>query len=253
MFVAATLLIAAVSVRGIRGAPALAPQDRPREADAIAEPMQLLGRGASLRIEELSPRVSEPLRASWRASSRLLFGLRGCPELGEWLDGADGQRCERTLGDLRRGTRDEALAVLALTLQLARVTDWETGLLARTQNAERLGALIQEWLRAWGERGVDDATLAEPALAAVLVYGRVMRIAAEAPPVGRFEAPYARATAFLDTLLLDQNGQATRLGQALRARFPSAAAGFESGDDRLLGLDREAERLFAGLNGDCDE
>jgi hypothetical protein len=252
MVAAIALLVAAIAVRGIRGEAPLAPQDRPRSVDALAQPMQLLGRGAKLRIDELTARISEPLSAAWRASYRLPFELRGCPALSEWLDGRNGQSVERLIADLRRGSRDEALASLALTLQIARATEWEPGLLARTQNAERLGALVQEWLRAWGERGCDDATLAEPTLAATLFYGRVMRIAAEAPPVGRYDAPYERAKAFLEGLLLDQQGQATHLGIALKARHPSAANGFTSSSDALAGLGREAAQLFPELDGECD-
>ena len=247
------LLVAAAAVRGLHGTPPLAPQDRPREKAEIAEPMQLLGRGAALRIEELTARVSEAVKPNWNAAHRLPLELRDCPKLLEWIESADGQRFERLLGELRRGSREDAFASLALTLALARATDWNPGLLARTQNAERLGALLQEWLRVWGERGVGDALLAEPTLAATVLYGRVMRIAAEAPPIGRFDAPYERAKAFLSNALLDSHGQATALGRALQARFPAASAGFDDADDCLAGLDREAAQVFVGLDGKCSQ
>jgi len=247
------LLVGAIGVRGLRGALPLAPQDRPREKTEIAEPMQLLGRGASMRIEELTARVSEAVKPNWSAAHRLPFALRDCPKLLDWIESADGQRFERLLAELRRGSREDAFASLALTLALARATEWNPGLLARTQNAERLGALLQEWLRAWGERGVGDTLLAEPTLAATVLYGRVMRIAAEAPPVGRFDAPYERAHAFLANALLDHQGQTTALGRALQARFPAASAGFDDEHDCLSGLDREAAQVFAGLDGKCSQ
>jgi len=155
------LLVGAIGVRGLRGALAARAQDRPREKTEIAEPMQLLGRGASMRIEELTARVSEAVKPNWSAAHRLPFALRDCPKLLDWIESADGQRFERLLAELRRGSREDAFASLALTLALARATEWNPGLLARTQNAERLGALLQEWLRAWGERGVGDTLLAE--------------------------------------------------------------------------------------------
>jgi hypothetical protein len=253
MLATVALLVTAVVVRGLHGAPPLAPQDRPREKTEFAEPMQLLGRGASLRIEELTARVSETVKPNWKAAHRLPFELRDCPKLLEWIESADGQRFERLLGELRRGSREDAFASLALTLALARATDWNPGLLARTQNAERLGALLQQWLSAWGERGVGDSLLAEPTLAATVLYGRVMRIAAEAPPLGRFDAPYERAKAFLANALLDNQGQATALGRALQARFPAASSGFTDEHDCLAGFDREGAQVFAGLDGKCSQ
>jgi hypothetical protein len=80
-----------------------------------------------------------------------------------------------------------------------------------------------------------------------------MRIAAEAPPVGRFDAPYERAKAFLEGALLDPQGQPTALGRALRARFPAAMQGFGDSGDCLLGFDREAALLLPGLDGKCHE
>lgn len=249
----AVLLVASVAVRGLKGSPAIAPQDRPSAPTDIAEPMQLLGRGASLRIEELTPRISPELAGVWKSAHRLAFNVQDCPKLLDWIDGPDGQKCERLIGSLRRGSRDEALASLALTLALARTTEWKPGLLARTQHAEKLGAILQEWLRSWGERGASDRMLAEPTFAALAFYGRVMRTAAEAPPVGRFDAPYERARAFLAGVLLDSQGQPTALGRAMRTRFPAAMKGFDNEHDCLEGFEREGAQLFADVDGECGQ
>src|SRR5688572_24436099 len=244
------LLAAAVAVRAIRGEAPVAPQDRPREPDAIRSPMQLLGRGAFLRMSELDPRVGAAHRDEWKAARRSVFELSECPPLSEWLDGPEGQRLERTLGELRRGTRDEALGALALVIELARRTEWDPGLLGRSQNAQRLAGLLQEWLRAWGERGAEDATLSEPTLAAVLAYAHAMQVAVKAPALGDDEAAYERATSFLSLLLVDAQGQPSALSRALRARHSEAIAEFESRSDVLAGLDAAAEQLFPELDGE---
>jgi hypothetical protein len=248
---AALLFAAAVAVRAIPGEGPLAPSDRPVAPDAVREPMQLLGRGASLRIAELDGRVGPERAAEWRAARRSVFELQGCPDTAVWLDGPEGQRVARVVGDLRRGTREEALAALALILELARRTDWDPGLLARTADAERLALLLQDWLRAWGERGADDPTLAEPAVTAVLAYARVARRACRAPPIGRIEAIYERARAFLASILADAQGQPTALSRALRARHPTAIEGFDSKQDCLAGFDRAFDQLDPALDGDC--
>jgi hypothetical protein len=250
---AAALLAVAVAVRGIRGDPPIAPVDRPREPSAIAEPMQLLRAGSELRVSELSERISPEVRREWSSLFRMPYALDDCPPLGEWLVGLTGQRFERLLGDLRRGSREDALGALALTFQLARATEWKPGFLGDARHAERLAPFFEDWLRAWGERAADDATLGEPALAALCVWSRVARSVVEAPVIGSDDAAQARASAFLRTLVGDGRGRRTRLAAALEARFPAAAAALADTGDPWRGLAREAERAFPEIDGECDE
>ena len=251
--IAATIVVigAAIGVRSLKGEVPLAPADRPRAVDALREPMQLLGRGASLRIAELDLRVEAARREEWIGVRRALFELQDCPSTKDWIDSVDGQRFERLVGELRRGARDEGLAALALVLELARKTEWNTGPLAGTASAERLGAFLQDWLRTWAERGVDDATLADPTVAAVLVYGRVMRRACRPLPIGRNDATYERARTFLAGLLFDAQGQPLALARALRTRHPTAIERFESKNDVLNDLDEASRQLFGDLDGEC--
>jgi hypothetical protein len=245
-------LLAAFAVRGVKGKGPLAPADREREAAALREPMQFLGRSAAQRVAELDDRVDPTRRAEWKVVRRTVFELRDCPDTAAWIDSTDGQRFERALDDLRRGSRDEALAALALIVELARRSDWEPGLLARTADAERLATLLQEWLRTWGERAADDATLAEPGVAALMLYGRAMRRASKPLPLVTIDAAYERGRAFLASLLSDAQGQPTALSRAARARHPTAIDGLASKGDALAGFDAAAEQLFAGLDGECE-
>lgn len=248
---AALLLCAAVGVRALAPAPVVEPQDAPIGERRIDAPMQLLGANAELRVGEVDALVSEPLRTRFSAERRLVFGLRGCPELHLWLDGADGQRIARFLGELRAGSREDAFAALVLVMRIARATEWKPGMLGADPNAERLGTLLEDWLRAWGERGAKDPLLAEPALAATLVYGRAMRVAWDAPVVGTNKGPYLRACSFLVELLGLERGANSGLGERVQARHPHATMRLRGEDDRLRGLDEEALALFPDLRGDC--
>ncbi len=243
----------AIGVRALRGAAALAPADRPRSADLLREPMQFLGRGAALRMDELTPRISAENSQAWRAANKLAFEIAECPTTVEWLATPEGQRFERLLGDLRRGTSDEGLAALALIVELARTTEWNAGLLARTQSAERLAALTADWLRSWSERGATDTTLAEPTLAATLLYGLAMHEAADPLPIVRNAAAYERAQAFLQSLFVDAQDQPTALSRAMRQRHPLAVDGLASKSDGLRALAEEAKHLFSDLDGECGE
>ncbi|MCC7014315.1 MAG: hypothetical protein IT454_17275 [Planctomycetes bacterium] len=245
------LLGVAVAVRGIEGAPRVEPFDRPTEADAIREPLQFLGRGAALRIAELGPRISAESQTAWRAAYRAPFDLKDCPQTAEWLVTPAGQRLERLLGDLRRGTREDALAALALVFQLARATEWKPGLLAKTQHAEKLAGFAQDWLRAWSERAASEPVLAEPALATVLAYGLWMKRVSQPRPIGRRDEAYDRALAFLQSILRDGSGRPTALYEALRARHPGVVSGFEGGRDALDAFEAAALQLFPELNGEC--
>jgi hypothetical protein len=244
--------VAAGVVRGWPAKPVSVPEDVEPERPRIQAPMQFLSRGAGERVGELDRWVSDDALAIWKASRGIAFALPGCPRLKAWLESTEGLRIERLLDQLRRGTREDALAALTLIFQLARTCEWDPGLRARTQDAERLASLLQTWLRVWGDRAAADPVLHEPALAASLVYGRVMRIAWTAPMVGYDAAAYARATSFLDELCGLGQRQRTPFGQALQARYGRAFGLLERPEDRLAGLSDEAAIQFPDVDGDCD-
>jgi len=245
------LLAAAVAVRGIHGERPIAPADRPQQPDELREPMQFLGRGARMRVAELGPRISAENATIWKAAYRAPFDLDGCPRTAEWLVTPQGQRFERLLGDLRRGTREEAFAALVLVFELARRSEWKAGLLGRTGDAERLASFVQDWLRAWSERAMDDALLAEPAMAAALMYGRWMKLVARPRPIGEDEEAAQRALAFLGTLLIDDSGGSTKLARSLRARHPAAMSAFDDRRDVLEAFSGVAGQLCPDLTGEC--
>ena len=248
---AALLFVVAFAVRGAKPAPMQLPEDVVEAKPRIAEPMQFLGRGAKLRIEELDQWVSAPQKQELVFLRKSVFGLRGCPATSDWLDGLEGQRFARSLASLRGGTREDAFAALALIFQLARATDWKPGVLAHAEHAERIGALLQDWLHAWAERGAKDPLLAEPALAAGILYGRVMRTAWRAPIVGYNAAPYERAKSFLAELLGERAGHASDYGQAMRDRHARAVTRMSSERDVLLGFEEECAALYPDLTGEC--
>ena len=251
MVCACGLLAAAVAVRAIAPAPAAVPEDVRESVPRIAEPMQFLAKGGRLRVGELDRWVTEDRREGFRSCRQLLFTLGDCPPLLDWIDGPEGQWVERQLVLLRGGTREDAFAALVLLFQLGRACQWSPGILARTQHAERLGGLYQDWLRAWGENAARDPLLSEPALAASLEYGRAMRIAWKAPLFSRNDAPYRRATAFLAGLTGIPGGRRTRFGEALASRHARAAETLLQTNDRLLGFEEEAAALFPDLEGRC--
>lgn len=248
---ASLLLVAAIVVRGIAPDRVVLPKDVVEHESRITEPMQLLARGARLRAGDLDALVDARRAAAFRASRELLFALESCPPLLEWIDGAEGQKLEHLLTDLRSGSREEAFAALALVFQLARATEWKPGLRAHSEHAERLGGLLQDWLRVWGEPSAKDPLLSEPALAAALVYGRVMRIAWRAPVVGYKQAAYDRSLTFLSELTGVPTGRRTAFGEALQARFPRAASGLLADKDALAGFEEECAALFPDLVGEC--
>jgi hypothetical protein len=247
------LLVAAVAVRGIAPSRLVLPKDATSDRPRIAEPMQLLAHGAPLRAPELDALVDPARKSAFKSVRQTLFRLGGCPPLVEWIDGADGQALEHMLTQLRSGTREEAFAALALLFQLARAAEWRPGVLARSQHAERLGGLLQDWLRVWGERGARDPLLSEPALAATLFYGRVMRTAWRAPIMGYNAAPYDRAVAFLSELTGIRDARHTALGEALQARYVRGASRLRSDKDALSGLEEECAVLFPDLTGECSK
>lgn len=251
---AIALFVAAVVVRGIEPARPVAPEDVVEDGPRIEEPMQFLGAGARLRASELDAWVAAERRARFKAQRDLVFNLQGCPPLLEWIASIDGQRFERLLGELRAGKREEALAALTLLFQLTRATEWKPGILTSTPNApaERLGGLFQDWLRTWGDRGAADPVLAEPAVAAALVYAKLMDVAHDAPVIGTLSAPLERARRFLGDVLQSDANHRSALGELVQSRHAVAWARFTDGEDPLGGFAAEAATLFPDLKGNCE-
>ncbi|MBM3991570.1 MAG: hypothetical protein FJ298_11265 [Planctomycetes bacterium] len=248
---AVAVLCAALFVRSIDGGPPLDPSDRTRDRDALPEPMQLLGRGAATRVAELDERVSPTLRAEWTRLREVVFALARCPRTGDWLDTVDGLAFERLFSELRRGTRDDALAAQVLLVEIARRTKWAPGLLARTSDAERLAALQREWMRTWGSRSASDAQLSEPALSGLLLQARLER-ATYVRVIGRDRERFERAIEAFRRLLEDAQGEPTALARALDARHPGLAASLAAREDGLEPFDTVAGHFFPGLNGECE-
>jgi hypothetical protein len=248
----AALVAGSFAVRGIDVAPPPAPEDAVEERPRILAPMQFLSGGAQERIAELDSWVSQGQRQVWKASRGIVFHLEGCPTLYPWMESTEGLRVERLLEELSRGTREDALAALALIFQLARSCDWDPGLRGRSEHAEKLGSLLAVWLRRWADPSATDPVLHEPALAATLAYGAVMRVAWSAPMVGHNQAPYARATAALTDLCGLAPRERTPFGRSLQARYERAYAILEGEEDRLRGLTEEAAILYPGFEGGCD-
>jgi hypothetical protein len=251
MALTGALLVTGIAVRGIEGRLPPAPEDLPSGPKALSEPMQFVLRGGGLRMRELADRLDPERRKSWDSAWRLPYDLTDCPALLAWIDGPAGQRIERLLAELRRGNNDAALAALALTVQIARTSRWEPSFFGGHEDAERLGGLLQDWLRVWGPRAADDPQLLEPTLAGLLLYGRVMRTAYDEPAFGRADAPYQRARAFLDELTGVRASQPTPLGARLASRHPRAWTSLKSRGDFLAGADEEAQGLFPEIDGEC--
>jgi len=246
------VMVLAVAIRGVSGEARKLPNQRDTPQDLV-EPLQLLSSAAELRLGELAPRLDLKLRDEWIDSCRLPFRIHTCPELGDWIPTVEGQRVERLIGELRRGGPEEAFASLVLVFQVARSTDWDPGLLNRSQNAERLGQYLQDWLADWGEEAAEDPLLFEPAMAALIVYARVMRTAYDAPAIGFADAPYDRARAFMDTLTGAREPTRTAFGEALSAYSPAAFKEFIEREDFLRGFEKEALVRFPAIDGECGE
>ncbi len=247
----ALLLGLAVAVRSLEPAPPSFPEDAPGSTGRIREPMQLLGAGARIRIAELGAGVAPEHRRLWESAFPALFALEGCPRLQEWLETGEGQRVEQLIDALRRDSPQAALGGLALIFQLARVTDWDPGLRGHAQHAERLAWLLQEWLRIWAERSAASPLLHEPAVAAVLLYGRSMRASYRAPAFQRNRLAADRARAFVDELMLADGGRRSDFGEVFQARFPLAYARVFTDDDFLLAFEQEAAAWLPNVTGAC--
>lgn len=246
------LFVVAIAVRGVPPSASVAPEDVVEEGPRIVEPMQFLGAGAKLRAGELDAWIDPARRTRFKALRELVFHLQGCPDLVEWIDSMDGQGLERMIAELRTGKREEAFASLTLVYQLARAAEWKPGLLSRSEaQSERLGKLLQEWLRVWGDRAAKDPLLAEPAVATTLLYAHVLRTAENAPVIGTSSAARERARSFLTELLGVGSNRRTALGELVQARHSSAISRFLGSDDPLAGFSADAKTLFPDMNGSC--
>ena len=243
------LLLVAVAVRGIEAPRPLPPEER--DTPALVEPLQLLSAGSRARFQQFDVLVRDDLRGPFWKAANAVFELGGCPDLGAWLATPAGLEVEQMIARLRRGSSEEALAGLALIFQIARATEWEAGVFGGARDAERLGRLLSGWLRARGDGCAGDALLHEPALFAVVLYGRAMRKSYDAPLVGREDSALARARGFMAELAGAPEGRRTAFGKALQARFARATGMLADEKDPLRGFEDEARVLLPDLDGDC--
>jgi hypothetical protein len=253
LFAAALLLlVAALAVRGKRPAAPLDPAERGEVTRKLVEPMQFLSAQARLRVDELIEHVEPERRGNFLRAARLPFDLEDCPDIRKWLGTADGQEFERLVVELRRGTREEAFAGLALLFQLGRATDWNPPRMSSdSASTERYAELLHDWLAAWAERGARDELLREPALSAFLVYGRAMRMAYEAAWVGRKDGPLERAKAFSLELTGADQARHTDFGQELQRTYPAAFSALSGAKDLLSGASSQAKSSFPEIDGEC--
>ena len=132
---------------------------------------------------------------------------------GETSPGADPP------GDLKAAGIQQALqAGIQLGIGLAAIVV--------QHDPERLATLLQDWLRKWAEPAARDELLSAPALAAALVYSKVMRAAYEAPAITRDGAVAERARTFLEGLTGAGGPRLTAFGEALEGRYPDAFDAF---------------------------
>ncbi|MBI5362557.1 MAG: hypothetical protein HZA53_05210 [Planctomycetes bacterium] len=250
--VATALFAAALFARGLAPKKVVLPRDIPvAERPKLRDPMQLLSPAARLRAQELDPLVSPAQATTFTAVRKSLFAYATCPELLDFANSADGQRFEHLLEDLRNGTREDAFASLALILRAARACEWKPGLRAHTEHAEKLGTWLGDWLRTWAEPSAKDPLLSEPALAAGLVYGKIMHTAWKAPIVGHNQAPYDKALALLDELTGTPPSHRTAYGEMLQLRYPRALTQLLLRTDALSGCAEECATLYPDLTGEC--
>jgi hypothetical protein len=248
---AIALIALAFWVRGIE--PKLPSRPVPSVEQGLAEPLQLLQRGGKLRLPELERVISAERRAQWDEQAKHVLELTGCPDLDEWLDSAEGQGVERFIAELRNGTSEEALAGLVLIFQLARSTHWSPGMFGSSLNAQRLGGLLEDWLRALSDLAARDPLLYEPSLAAALLCGRALRVAYRAQTFGRDEAAYQRAKLLFEALTGVGTSRRTAFGEALQARYPRAYQTLSTRSDFLLGCEEELRALFPDVDGKCSD
>jgi hypothetical protein len=251
--VASLLFVVAIAVRGIPPAKSIAPQDVKEDGPRILEPMQFLGKGAILRAGELDAWVGKDRRERFKTLRTQIFTLRDCPNLLDWIGKLDGQRLEQMITELRGGRREEALASLTLIFQLARATEWKPALMSSTRQAPavRLGGLLEDWLRTWGEKGAQDPLLSEPTVAATLFYAHVMRVAQQSPIMGQLDEPLQRARTFLNEQLSAGQSKRSPLGEIVQSSHSAAMSKFLGTDDPLAGFSADAMTLFPEITGAC--
>ncbi|MEM7516274.1 MAG: hypothetical protein AAF368_05035 [Planctomycetota bacterium] len=247
----ALLLIAALFLRGIAAELPTQPRVDPELRPELPEPKQFLRPGGARRFDEFAPFITEANQEVWQRARGLVQGLNHCPPLSEWLNTGAGQEVERGLTELRLGSDEEALAALALILELARRSEWKPGLLAKTEHVEVLGRLLEEWLLARAPEGAVSPLLHEPSLYALVAYGHAMRIAYNAPLIGRNESSRERSRLVLHRLLGPRAAERTTLGRYVQERFPRSVDMLEEKEDILRGFDEEADTLFPELTGEC--
>lgn len=247
--ITAVLFCAAIFLRGIEAPPHVAPEQR-AERPVLASPLQFLGPSSSKRAAELKELLPEALREPWIRTTGGLNALATCPNTLDWLATPRGQEFERTLAELERGDTTQGFAALVMLVDLARHTKWAPSLFLGAEHSQRVGDLLQTWLAQFAEKSSDDVTLHEPALAAALLYARVMRAAYDAPTIGRNKAPYERARAFMNGLCGLEAKTQTQFGRALKERHPRAFLGLTE-DDFLAGADEEARLAFPDVDGAC--
>jgi len=243
------LLAGGVAVRGLDERPGA----RPGGADAelsVAEPMQLLHGGGDRRLAELDAWIGDARREEWVDARTALVRLVDCPSLEAWLETLAGQRFERLVVGLERGSAEEALGALASIFELGRRTRWDPGYFGGPRGAERLGGLVADWLDQWGARAATDPLLYDPGLAAVLVYGRAMRVAYQGNLFRSSRTSAERARAVIRRHV-GVAGDRTPLGVGLERHFPGAFAEPLEAADFLVGFAREAELAFPGVSGTC--
>ncbi len=249
---ASAIVVGALVLRGVRPAPPPRLDLDPERPPALAMPMQLLRVGGETRFDELETLIAADRRTAWWHARELVSALADCPKLADWVLTADGQAFERDLVELRAGGESAALGALTLVFALARATEWDPGLMARTQHSEQLGRLFEEWLLARGPSGIESPLLHEPVLHALIAYGAVMRRTYDAPLIGRNESARERARGVLHRLLGPAPDRRTQLGRIFADRFPRAALLLDEKQDILRGFAEEAAVLFPGLDGECE-
>lgn len=218
---------------------------------SIPEPMQLLARGAEHRIDQRWQWIAEDHRTAWDKVWATPFQIQGCPQLAEWITTPRGQQLEQLIGVLERGTAEEGMTALALIFQLARATSWESGPLRGGGDASRLADLLESWLTTWASASARDSLLAEPSMAALMLYARAMREARNAPLIGSDDAADARGRTFLERITGVAATARTSFGNALFERHPRAAAMLVSEKDCLRGLAEECSERYPDLDGSC--
>lgn len=206
-------------------------------------------------MAELDALVSESLRGRWSQVRRAVLDTVGCPSLSQWMGRREGQRLEQLLGELAVGERDDAYCAIVLLFQLARRTSWDPGVFGGSEDAERLGQLLGNWLATWAEPAAADPLLREPALAAAVAYGGIMHAAFEGNFFSSSPSSLERARRFLATLVGEPGRNLTDFGAALGSRYPNALSGALAGGRSgavLSGFAEEMRLWFPDLNGDCD-